>query len=258
MAIPDFLNYQGARAIVTGAGSGIGRAVAIGLVEHGAKVTLVGRRVEALQQTAELAQEAVGDHRICYSIEADLSDEAVPAKVVKESVDLMGGVDLLVNCAAKLHREPQEGETTDATTWQQVMQTNLRAPYLLSRHCLAYLRENQGAIVNISSIWAHIGAKGQAAYSTSKAAMVELTRSMARDFADDRIRVNCVCPSTTRTPLIYQGRGSFDEQAVAAVHPLGRIGEPDDVANAVLFLGSKQAAGWITGTTLTVDGGYTA
>jgi 3-oxoacyl-[acyl-carrier protein] reductase len=251
---PDFLGYAGIRAVVTGAGSGIGRAITIRLAEFGADVVLVGRNIESLQETIELAAHTGA---ACHAVQGDLSVEFSVERLVEDAVQSLGGLDLLVNGAAKLHREPSDESVTDEETWGQVMQTNLRAPYLLSMLSAPYLRERQGSIVNISSIWAHIGARKQVAYSTSKAALIEMTRSLALDLAPDRIRVNCVCPSTTRTPLIYRGRSEFPEADVAKAHPLGRIGEPDDVANAVLFLGSAKAAGWITGTSLTVDGGYT-
>lgn len=254
---PDFLHYAKKRAIVTGGGSGIGRAIALGLAQHGANVVIIGRRESALLETASTAREKNFPGKV-VTLNCDLSLESSPQSAVEDAVTDLQGIDLLVNAAAYLHREQTDDETTSEDVWDLILSTNVRAPYLLARAAVPFLRESRGCIVNISSIWAHVGARKQVAYSTSKAAIVEMTRSLALDLAEDGIRVNCICPSTTRTPLIYSGRAQFDEASVAAAHPLGRIGEPEDIANAVLFLGSNHAAGWITGTSLTVDGGYTA
>ncbi len=257
MLLPDFLGFSGSKAIVTGGSSGIGRSIAENFAKNGASVVVVGRNVNELSRTVELCRELVHEDARISFVESDLNREESAEHIVSQSVSLLGGIDVLINAAAVIHREPIDEEVTDAEKWDEIMRTNLRSPYLLSKHARKHLAEAEGSIVNISSIWAHIGARKQVAYSTSKSALVELTRSMALDFAPARVRVNCVCPGTIKTPLLYKDRDSFDEVGAAQMHPLGRIGTVEDVAAAVLFLSSKRAANWITGSVLTVDGGYT-
>ncbi len=256
VSIPDYLNFTGATAVVTGASSGIGKAIAESLARQGVNVALVARDEERLTAVIDgLATDRATNQRHLKII-ADVASPETPIKVVQQTVDALGGLDVVVNNAAFLHRQSDATTPTPKETWDQVMDTNVRSYYLMAKAALPHLQKTKGAIVNLSSIWAMIGARKQVAYSISKASIVELTRSLALDFAEFGVRVNCVCPSTTRTPLLMRGRDSFDEAAVAKMHPLGRIGEPEDVAKAVMFLGSD-ASSWITGAALPVDGGYT-
>lgn len=254
--IQDYLKFSGLTAVVTGASSGIGKATAESFARQGANVVLVARDNDRLSAVVEglVTDRAEGQRHL--KVVGDIASPETPSDVIEQTKKAFGAVDIVVNNAAFLHRQADATTATPKDTWDQVMDTNVRSYYLMAKAALPHLGEKKGAIVNVSSIWAMIGAKKQVAYSVSKAAIVELTRSLALDFADFGVRVNCVCPSTTRTPLLMRGRDSFDEAAVAKMHPLGRIGEPEDVANAVMFLASN-ASSWITGAALPVDGGYT-
>jgi NAD(P)-dependent dehydrogenase (short-subunit alcohol dehydrogenase family) len=146
----------------------------------------------------------------------------------------------------------------DAEGWDRVHRVNVRGAFLCSKHAVPYMFDAGGAIVHMASVVGVTGVRNRAAYSASKGAIVALTRNMAMDYAARRIRVNCVCPGFTRTPMTA---GLFADPerlaALTALHPLGRLGEPEDVAAAVVFLASDEAS-WITGVALAVDGGFTA
>ena len=250
----ELLDFSGKCIVVTGASSGIGRACAIAFAQNGAKVSAVARSKDRLKSVIDEMSRFGPGH---VSIATDLAEEDSASTVVSQTVDGLGGIDVVVNCAASIHREQKDLDTTDKSTWDHLMRTNVRSYYLLSMKAFPHLALHSGNVVNISSIWAFRGAKKQVAYSVSKASILELTRSMALDFAESHVRVNCVCPATVNTPLLMKGRTEFDADAVAKLHPLGRIGEPVDIANSVLFLASP-AASWITGVGLPVDGGYCA
>jgi NAD(P)-dependent dehydrogenase (short-subunit alcohol dehydrogenase family) len=249
------LNLGEKTAIITGASSGIGRAIAMRFAQHGARLVLASRDRKKLEETKSAIADA-GYSTDTLIVQDDLASPEAPRRIIDATTERYGSVDIVVNNAAIIYREPPGEDITSLDTWDSLMRLNVRSYYLLSKAAFPYLSATRGSIVNMSSIWAFLGAHRQVAYSISKAAVLELTRSLALDFAQAGVRVNCVCPSTTRTPLLLEGRGDFDEAAVAGMHPLGRIGEPDDVAKAVLFLASE-AASWITGIALPVDGGYT-
>jgi NAD(P)-dependent dehydrogenase (short-subunit alcohol dehydrogenase family) len=250
------LNLRSRTAIVTGASSGIGRSVALRFAQYGARLVLVGRDKGKLEETGAMISGLVREATEFLIVTDDLEDPESPRRIVDASLSQYDRLDILVNNAATIYREPPGEEFTPVAAWDAIMRVNVRSYYLLAKAAFPHLCKTRGSIVNMSSIWALVGARNQAAYSVSKAAIVELTRSLALDFAHAGVRVNCVCPSTTRTPLLLKSRDSFDEESAARSHPLGRIGEPDDVAKAILFLASE-AASWVTGVALPVDGGYT-
>lgn len=215
------------RCLVTGAASGIGRAIAEEFAAQGA-------RVEGLDRD-----------------QVDVSDEASVESAVAESAERLGGVDVLVNCAGILvHGAVTE---TELAHWESVFAVNARGTFLMSRAAIPRM-DGGGSVVNIASNYGIVGGRNAAAYSASKGAVVALTRSMALDHAPDRIRVNCVCPGTVDTPLI--GEPKVTESRLER-HPIGRIGEPRDVALACVYLASDES-GWVTGAVFPIDGGYTA
>lgn len=243
-------------AIVTGATSGIGEAIAEELAAQGYALLLVGRRhAEGAAFATRLSQGGTTAH----FLRADVTDRSAPEAIVQAALESFGRVDALINNAGLLSHGTAE-ETSDAE-WDQMMDVNLGAVFRLSRAALPALRQRGGSIVNIASDWALTGARGALAYAVSKAAVTQLTRCMALDHAAEGIRINAVCPGDTDTPMIAAGLTGDDRAAKIASYgaqvPMGRVGTPQDVARVVAFLLSE-AAGYMTGTLIPVDGGMTA
>jgi NAD(P)-dependent dehydrogenase (short-subunit alcohol dehydrogenase family) len=242
-------------ALITGAGSGIGRAIALAFAAEGARVGLIGRR-KALLDTA--AHE-IGNASIV--IEADVSRKSDIDRVVEQTASHFGGLNVLVNNAGVLHIGTAEQITEEQ--WNETFNINVRGAWRLSRAALPYLRKaGGGSIINIASVLGINGARNRAAYASSKAAMVLLTKCMAIDHGHENIRANAICPGFVETeltePVFSQ---ASDPQAVrrerVAVHPIGRLGQPQDIAGLAVFLACDESA-WVTGAALPVDGGYLA
>jgi NAD(P)-dependent dehydrogenase (short-subunit alcohol dehydrogenase family) len=243
-------------ALVTGASSGIGRAVALSLSAEGAAVAVAARRAGELAATVAMI-EAQGGRAL--AVPGDVTVETEAKAMVDETVATFGKLDVLVNNAGGirrgllLHELPTE-------RWDEQIDTNLRSVFLVTRAALPAMLVATGdrAIVNISSTFAHTNAVGVSAYAAAKAGVVGLTRSLSVEYADSGIRANCICPAVVVTPLAHVDRPNFDEQRseLEALHPLGRLGQPEDIAAAVLYLASAESA-WVTGTVTNVDGGYT-
>ncbi len=237
------MSFGGKRALVTGAGSGIGAAVARRLAVGGADVILAD---VALQPIEELAQEIGGQ-----PLQLDVRDEEQVAAA-------MAGLDVLVNVAGI-------GSTTTAPetpldVWEDVFAVNARGTFLCCKHAIPGMAERRGgSIVNIASVAALVGLRNRVAYCASKGAVVALTRALAVDHVADGIRVNAVCPGTVDSPwvrrLVEDAGESLD--ALRARQPMGRLGLPEEIADAVAYLASDAAA-FVTGTTLVIDGGLTA
>lgn len=244
-------------AIVTGATSGIGEAIARTLAGQGYALLLVGRR--QAEGTA-LSDSLSANGPPARFLAADLSDRAAPDAIVGAALDTFGRVDVLINNAGMLTLGRAEDTSDDA--WDQVMDVNLGAVFRLSRAALPALKaQGGGSIVNVASDWALTGARGAVAYAVSKAAVAQLTRCMALDHAAEGIRVNAVCPGDTDTPMLASGLSGAERAARLATYgaqvPMGRVGSPEDVARVTAFLVSD-AAGYMTGTLIPVDGGMTA
>jgi len=245
--------FTGKSVIVTGATSGIGRAAALEFARRGADVLLVGRSAEAL---AELPALVVGGGRL-VACAADITAEDAPDHIVSAALDAFGGIDVLVNAAGVIATGTIEH--TDDTKWDAMMNVNVRAPFRLMRAAVPHLKARKGSVVNVSSVNGLRAFAGVLAYNVSKSAMDHLTRCTALEMAPFGVRVNCVNPGVTITNL--HKRGGMDETAYAAflqrskeTHPLGRPGQPEEVASMILFLASDEAA-WMTGETIPVDGG---
>jgi NAD(P)-dependent dehydrogenase (short-subunit alcohol dehydrogenase family) len=243
--------FAGKVVVVTGASSGIGRASALGFAREGASVVLVSRDRTALEA---VAAEAAGPTAV---VAADVTADDTPARVVGEAVARFGGLDVLVNAAGIIGTAATD-QTPDEL-FDRMMAINVRAPFRMMREAFPVLRERRGSIVNVSSVNGLRAFAGVAVYCSSKAALDHLTRCAALDWAPHGVRVNCVNPGVTVTNL--HRRGGMDETRYAAflerakeTHPLGRPGQADEIADAVLFVASDKAA-WMTGDTIAVDGG---
>lgn len=242
-------------AIVTGAGSGIGRACAIALAREGAKVALVGRRRERLEA---VAREIGGSALV---LPADVSIQQEIDRVVEQTVSEFGGLSVLVNSAGVLHIGTAE-QITEAQ-WDETFNVNVRGVWLLSRAVLPHLRQARGgSIINIASVLGINGAPNRASYAPSKGAVVLLTKCMAIDHGQENIRVNAICPSFVETDLTAEVISKAPNPAAVrkertAVHPIGRLGQPEDIAGLAVYLASDESS-WVTGAAFPVDGGYLA
>ena len=241
---------RGKTALVTGAGSGIGLATARRLAADGARV--VAGILDQSQRSAVEGLEATP---------LDVRSESAWAAVLDDIESRHGGLDILVNNAG-IHR-PGLAEETTAETWQEVMEANLWGVFLGCKHAIPHMRQRGGgAIVNVASIAGIRGTPGAIAYAVSKGGVVAMTMALAIDHVSDKIRINCVCPGATSTPIIdtIAQRGpdpATTRAAFATRQPMGRMGEPPEIAAAIAFLASNEAS-FMTGVALPVDGGRSA
>jgi NAD(P)-dependent dehydrogenase (short-subunit alcohol dehydrogenase family) len=242
-------------AIVTGAGSGIGRACAIALAREGAKVALVGRRKSLLDDVArQIGQSAL-------VLAADVSRRADLERVVEQAITHFGGLNVLLNNAGVLH--VGTAEQISEEQWDETFAVNVKALWLLSRAVLPHMRKaGGGSIINVASVLGINGARNRASYAPSKGAVVLLTKCMAIDHGLENIRVNCICPSFVETELTAAVVSRAPDPAAVrreriAVHPLGRLGQPEDMAGLAVYLASDESS-WVTGAVFPVDGGYLA
>ena len=240
-------------AIITGAGAGIGEATAMRFVEEGAQVVLAdydGAAVDAV--AARLGPRAI-------SVASDISVEADAGKIPRAAVEAFGGIDIVVNNAANFTTKSVEDATM--ADWQRVLGVNVIGTSMVSKYAIPHMKaRGRGSIVNISSRSGIVAQADFATYNASKGAILTLTRCMALDLASFRIRVNSICPGAILTSAAereWQRQGLTREQWIAREapsHMLNRVGEPLEVANAILFLASDEAS-FVTAAHLTVDGG---
>jgi NAD(P)-dependent dehydrogenase (short-subunit alcohol dehydrogenase family) len=246
------ITLAGKAAIVTGASSGIGAAIAAELAQHGADVALIGRDSERLAGTAE-AVEAHG--RIAIRVEGDLTTDGTPARLVAEAVDRLGKLDILVNAAGVFELAPFE-ESLEALDRQWA--TNVRAPFAVTCAAIPHLRKTKGSVLFMSSIAGHVGFATASGYCATKGAIENLVRCLAVEEAPNGVNVNAIAPGNVRTAMNADLLSNDDyEQAMLAATPAGRIGLVDDIAPAAAFLVSDVAE-YITGASLVIDGGWTA
>jgi NAD(P)-dependent dehydrogenase (short-subunit alcohol dehydrogenase family) len=240
--------------IITGGGSGIGRGTAIVCAREGARVMIAGRRLAPLQETVGLIEQE--GNQACYS-QCDVSKADQVQKLVDETIKAYGKIDVLFNNAGIFVSVGKTIVEVTEEEWDKVMAVDLKSVFLCSKYVIPHMiRNGQGVIINCSSISGHIGQTKQGAYNAAKGGIEMLTKSMALDFAPNHIRVNAVCPAWVEIDFNSDDVAARGTE-IAAMHPIGRIGTPEDVAYAVVYLASDEAS-WITGTSLMVDGGYTA
>lgn len=249
------MRLKGKTALITGAGSGIGRAMAIAFAREGAKVALVGRRSEPLQQVAK----EIGPEALVLS--ADVTKPEDIERIVRETVAKFGSLNVLVNNAAYLVGGTTESHTDDE--FLTTLDTNVTALWRLCRAVIPHMRQSGGgSIINLSSVVGLVGARNRVAYSTSKGAVTLMTKAMALDHAHENIRVNCICPGVVETELVAGFIKNAPDPELArkqriALHPMGRFGQPNDISGLAIYLASDESS-WMTGSAIPIDGGYTA
>lgn len=245
---------EGKVAIVTGAGAGIGKATAKLLGMEGAKVCVADLSDEHGMLVAQEIEASGGEALI---VQGDVSQEEDAEKIVAQTVERFERIDILFNNAGIVI--PGKLDECTAADWDKTMAVNVRGLFLMSKYALPYLKESQGVIVNTASSVALKGVKDRASYTASKGAVLSLSRAMAIDYVEAKVRVNCVCPGTTDTPSLNDRLSKFDDpdevrKQFMARQPLGRFGTPEEIAEGVLFLITNE---FCTGTILSVDGGMT-
>jgi len=226
------MRFSGKHIAVTGAASGLGLAIAQAAQAEGAAIVALDRVAAPFENS-----------RIC-----DIADE----EQVKQALSQLPRLDAVVNSAGIARRA--KVDETDMADFDAVMAVNVRGAFLVSKYALPHLRVRGGSILHLSSGVATTGTRNRAAYTASKGAILSLIRNMALDYAADKVRVNCLCPGFVNTPLLAS-MPAERRARLAALHPLGRMGEADDIAPMALFLISDQAS-WITGQAIAVDGGF--
>lgn len=249
--------FESKVALVTGATSGIGRATAIAFGRQGARVVLAGRREKEGQEVVALVKKAGGEAAF---VKTNVASETEVAALVAELMSTYGRLDVAFNNAG-VEDQPASIHEQTVENYHRVMNANVLGVFLSLKHEIAAMLKNGGgAIVNNSSVAGLIGFPGAAIYVASKHAVIGLTKSAALEYATQGIRVNAVSPGGVDTPMFDRftgGAGAELHREIAAMHPVGRTGQPEEIAEAVLWLCSEKAS-FVTGQSLAVDGGWTA
>lgn len=253
MYLPSF-QLEGKHAIVTGAGRGIGRALAIGLAEAGADVSLISRTESDLEQTASAIRQ-IGRQAIVIKTDVTKRDEI--QKAIAETQSAFGGIDILVNNAG-MNIRSKALEATDEE-WQRIMDTNLKSAFMMSQETGKVMKNQEagGRIINISSVAGHVALRTGVVYAATKAALIQMTKVLAMEWGQYGINVNSIGPWYFKTPLTEKLLADESYLGdILAVTPLNRIGELPELVGPVVFL-SSEAGSYVTGQTLFVDGGMT-
>jgi 2-hydroxycyclohexanecarboxyl-CoA dehydrogenase len=249
------MKLDGRAAFVTGAASGIGRGIAHALAREGARVTIADLNAAGARAVAAEIEKAGG---VAAAQPLDITDVAAVDAAVDACATRGGGLHILVNCAG--WDKPMPFVQTTPEFWDKILAINLRGPMACTRAALRHMiKQQSGKIISIASDAGRVGSSGEAVYSAAKGGIIALTKTIAREVARHRINVNCICPGPSDTPLFqteFVATSPKLAESLKRVIPWGRLGVPDDVAPAVVFLASDDA-GFITGQTLSVSGGLT-
>jgi meso-butanediol dehydrogenase / (S,S)-butanediol dehydrogenase / diacetyl reductase len=249
----------GKTALITGAGTGIGRAIALAMAREGAQIALAARRREPIDS---VAAEIIAAGGTSLAIECDVTSRASVEAAIGAAVARFDRVNVVVNNAGAA--VVADADKTSDEDWRRILDVNLTGTFYMSRAMLPEFRRiGGGAIVNIGSVLGLVARKERAAYCAAKGGVTLLTKAMALDHAHEKIRVNCICPSIVETPLgaasLAASSGDLDEARRLRVReiPLGRLGKPEDVAELAVYLASDESS-WVTGAAWPIDGGLTA
>lgn len=251
------MRLNGKVAIITGAGEGIGRAAALRFAREGAAVVIADRNSESARETQS---RIIADGGRAREVITDVSSSAECSRLIEQSLNVYGKIDILYNNAAITSLSPVA--TISDEELDRVLAVNLKSMFYLCRAALPSMTaQHSGVILNNASITGIVGAPGMAAYATAKGAIITLTRTLALEVAESGIRVNCICPASVDTAMLRASFAATPDPERAREnnikrHPLGRLGTPEDVANLALFLASDEAS-FITGGTYVIDGGAT-
>lgn len=245
-------------ALITGGGTGIGRACALQFAHEGAKVAVAGRRYDPLSATVAEIQEAGGE---ALALQLDVTRADQIERVAQMVVDRFGLLNTVVNSAGMM--VVGNAEQTSEGDWDRLMSINLKGTFLVSRAALPYLRKSgAGSIINMGSVYGLVAAKQRAAYAASKGGITMLTRAMALDHAHEKIRINCICPSLVETEIARELFANAPDPESArrnriGMIPMGRGGTPEEIAHLAVYLASDEST-WVTGAAFPIDGGQSA
>jgi NAD(P)-dependent dehydrogenase (short-subunit alcohol dehydrogenase family) len=254
----------GTASVVTGAGSGIGKATALAFGAEGARTICADINLAGAEATAAEIMEKGGE---AFAVAVDVAKEESAEACIKSALDRYGAIDALANCAGIVRNGT--AMNTDLETWNLIIGINLTGLWLMCKAALPHMVERKsGSIVNIASVGSLVASPSNAAYIAAKGGVATLTKSIAVDFAPYNIRANAICPGTVPTPLVinhYMNRGEVDPKdiaaGIAATHkryPLNRHGRPEEIAALAVYLASQQESGFMTGSLIPIDGGISA
>jgi NAD(P)-dependent dehydrogenase (short-subunit alcohol dehydrogenase family) len=251
------MRLKGKRALITGGGAGIGRATALKFAAEGAAVAIGDLRLGAAQETAQLVIKAGGR---AVAMAGDVTDEGSCEALVREAEQSLGGLDTLINNAGVVLPDDKGPEDTPLSAWNKTLAVNLTGVFLCCRYAIPAIKASGGgSIVNLASIVALVGsAYPQLAYTAAKGGVLAMTREMAIMYAREKIRVNAVCPGPTATELVKTFLSDEEKWLKRRRYmPMGRLGQPEEIANVIAFLASEEAS-YMNGAAVAIDGGITA